>query len=135
MGNSIRLVQLILGLLLSTNGFAGDAQFIDGNIQSLLAESRYAPRWQLYHPVDATVYPERWVRPIADIEFQDNSALGRISKLRNLSLLTLAESEQVRLFLGVSDDGLVGLHFIKIRGSGDERHLSLARVPWLKKKQ
>jgi hypothetical protein len=135
MSKSIRLVQLILGLLLSTNGFADDARFIDSNIQSLLAESRYAPRWQLYHPADATAYPERWIRPIANIEFRDNSALGRISKLRNLSLLTLVESQQARLFFGVNDDGLVGLHLIKIRGRDDERHLSLARVPWLKKKQ
>ena len=133
MNRSIRLVQLIFGLLLSTNGFADDVQLNESNIQSLLAESPYAPRWQLYHPVEVTVYPDRWIRPFADIEFQDNSALGRISKLRNLSLLTLAESGKTRLFLGVNDDGLVGLHFIKIGGRGDEQHLSVARMPYLKK--
>lgn len=135
MHKTIRLAQLIIGLLLSTNGLADDSQIHNRNFQSLLAESPYAPRWQLYHPVEAKAYPDRWIRPIADVEFQDNSTLGRISKLRNLSLLTLAESEQARLFLGVNDDGLVGLHFVKIRGRGDERLLSVARMPYLKKKR
>jgi hypothetical protein len=65
--------------------------------------------------------------------FQDNSALGRVSKLRNLSLLTLAESRRTRLFLGVNDDGLVGLHFVALPKYGDERYLSLIRMPYLKK--
>lgn len=135
MHKTIRLVQLICGLLLSTSGLADDARFSNKNIQSLLETSRHAPRWQLYHPVDATAYPDRWRQPIADIEFRDSSTLGRIGKLRNLSLLTLAESEQATLFLGINDDGLVGLHFTRIRGRGDERHLSVARMPYLRNKR
>jgi hypothetical protein len=80
-------------------------------------------------------YSDEWPQAIADVDFQDNSALGRLGKLRNLSLLTLAETGQTRLFLGVNDDGLVGLHFVAFPRRGGERYLSLARMPHLKKKE
>jgi hypothetical protein len=137
------MVLLIIGMLMSSAGFAdefGDAgddpkPSTNRTLSDLLAESAYEPRWQLYHPVDATPYSDRWLESMADIEFQDNSVLGRVSKLRNLSLLTLAESRQSLLFLGVNDDGLVGLHFIALSKNADERYLSVARMPYLKKRE
>jgi hypothetical protein len=126
--------QLTIGMLLSTAGLADEAKSSKTvTVESLLAESAYAPRWQLYHPVEATTYASSWRQPIADVDFQDNSTLARVSKLRNLSFLTLAESRKTRLFLGVNDDGLVGLHFIVVPKYGDERYLSLVRMPYLKK--
>jgi hypothetical protein len=136
------MVLLTIGMLFSSAGYADDTKYPGDNhkaanqtLADLLAESAYAPRWQLYHPVKATPYPDRWLRPMADIEFQDNSVLGRVSKLRNLSLLTLAEGGQSRLFLGVNDDGLVGLHFIALGRNADERYLSVARMPYLKRRE
>jgi hypothetical protein len=38
---------------------------------------------------------------------------------------------QTRLFLGVNDDGLVGLHFNLFSRAGDERYLEVARMPYL----
>ena len=126
--------QLTIGMLLSTAGLADEAKSSKTiTVESLLAESVYAPRWQLDRPIDAKTYASGWRQPIADVHFQDNSAMARVSRLRNLSLLTLAETGRTRLFLGVNNDGLVGLHFIAIPKYGDERYLSLVRMPYLKK--
>ena len=143
MRNTRWILLLTIGMQLSAVANDDESTYVAGDqdtaasqaLGTLLAETAYAPRWQLYHPVQATGYSERWLRPIADIEFQDNSVLGRVGKLRNLSLLTLAESGQTRLFLGVNDDGLVGLHFVVFRKHADEHYLSLARMPYLPKKE
>ena len=47
---------------------------------------------------------------IDDLEFQDNSPLARISRIRRLSLLTLAENRHSRIFIGVDSKGILGLH-------------------------
>ena len=141
--NEARWVMLLtIGMLLSTAGYADDTKLSNAHgeslqgetrsIETLLAESAYASRWQLHHPLDAIAYSDDWKRPIADINFRDGSALARVSKLRNLSLLTLAEVGQTRLFLGVNDDGLVGLHFNLFSRGGDTRYLEVVRMPYLK---
>jgi hypothetical protein len=142
--NEARSVMLLtIGMLLSVAGYADDTKLSNvhsesmpgetRSIAALLAESEYASRWQLYHPLDAIAYSDDWERPIADINFRDGSALARISKLRNLSLLTLAEVWQTRLFLGVNDDGLVGLHFNRFSRTDNTRYLEAVRMPYLKK--
>ena len=134
---------LTIGMLLSAAGYADDTKLsnaddeslpeVTRSVAALLAESRYASRWRLYHPVDAMTYSDKWPRPIAEFNFQDDSALARVSKLRNLSLLTLAEIGQTRLFLGVNNDGLVGLHFNLFSRAGDARYLEVVRMPYLQK--
>ena len=59
--------------------------------------------------------------------------MARVSRMRKLSLLTLAQSGQSRLFLGVNEEGLVGVHFsaFSLRNDGD--YLELVRLPYLKK--
>ena len=99
----------IIGTLLSTAGLADDAKssspdpeplpMVILTVETLLAESEYTFRWQLFHPAEA-IANSNWPQPIADFHFQDASALARVSKLRSLSLLTLAESGQVRLYHG-----------------------------------
>jgi len=135
----------IIGMLLSAAGFADDAKSsnTDGeplpavtfSVETLLAESEHASRWQLFYPVEAMAYSDYWPRPIADFDFQDASAWARVRKLRSLSLLTLAEIRQTRLFLGVDEEGLVGLHFSTFLQYGDERYLELIRMPYLKEKE
>ena len=134
----------VIGMLLSAAGFADDAKSsnTDGeplpavtlSVETLLAESEHAPRWQLFYPVEAMAYSDYWPRPIADFDFQDASAWARVRKLRSLSLLTLAEIRQTRLFLGVDEEGLVGLHFSFFPHHDDERYLELVRMPYLKEK-
>lgn len=136
---------LAIGMLLSAAGFADDAKssntggeplpVVTLSVAALLAELGHASRWQLFHPVDAMASSDDWPRPIADFDFQDSNALARVSKLRSLSLLTLAEIGQTRLFLGINDDGLVGLHFSTFSRYGDERHLEVVRMPYLTKNE
>lgn len=142
--NEARWVMLlIIGMLLSAAGYADDANLsnADGallpevtpSVEALHAKLANTFRSHLLYPVEAMAYLDHWPRPIADFEFRDDSALARVSKLRNLSLLTLAEVGRTRLFLGVNDDGLVGLHFNLFSRAGDTRYLEVVRMPYLKK--
>jgi hypothetical protein len=126
-------------------GFADDVQSsntdseplpeVTLSVEALHAESGYTSRRNLFHSVEALAYSDDWPRTIADFDFQDDSALARVSKLRNLSLFTLAEIGQTRLFLGVNDEGLLGLHFNTLRRNGDERYLEVVRMPYLKENE
>ena len=91
----------------------------------------YTTRWP--SPLmDATLaYTDDWPYAIPSVDFQEDNALRRASKLRNLSLLTLAEFGQSRLFFGVNDDGLVGLHFKALTADSDLRYLEVARLSYL----
>ena len=134
---------LTIGLLWSAAGFADDVQSskTDGellpvvtlSVETMLAESEYPSRWRPSHTAEATAYSDVWLRPIADFDFQDAGALSRVSKLRGLSLLTLAEFGQTRLFLGVNEEGLVGLHFDMFPHYGGKRYLEVVRMPYLRK--
>lgn len=90
---------------------------------------------QSFQAVAAMAGPGDWPRPIASIDFREGSALARVRKLRSLSLLTLAEIGRTRLFLGVNDEGLVGLHFKVLAHAGDERYLEVVRMPYLKENE
>jgi len=136
---------LTIGMLLSAAGFADDAKSSDTDgeplpevtlsVDAVHTELGYASRRHLFPSVEAMAYSNDWPRAIADLDFQDDSALARVSKLRNLSLLTLAEIGQTRLFLGVNDDGLVGLHFNAFPRDGGERYLEVVRMPYLKENE
>jgi hypothetical protein len=144
---------LTIGLLWSAAGFADDAQpaktddaktddaKTDGeplaavtlSVETLLAESKYPSRWRPIHPAEATAYSDGQLRPIVDIDFQDAGVFSRFSKVRGLSLLTVAEFWQTRMFLGVNEDGLVGLHFDAFPHNGGDRYLEVVRMPYLRK--
>ena len=66
-----------------------------------------------------------------EFKFHDSSAMGRIRNLRSLSLLTLAETERSRLFLGINKRGLFGFHFGHRAPDSGDRSLELARMPYL----
>ncbi len=89
-------------------------------------------RWRVTESVNVGVMAAGYSSPLAEIAFQDNSTVGRLSRLRNLSLLTLGRMGKSRLFIGVNDDGLVGLHFNALSGESDGRYLEMARMPYLK---
>ena len=71
---------------------------------------------------------DAWSKTRLSFKFRDDSVIDRIGKLRNLSFLTLATTERTRFFLGVNEDGLVGLHFNTLARYGDDRVLELARL-------
>ena len=101
-------------------------------VETMLVESAHPSRWRPFHPTAATTYSTKPLRPIADFDIQDADALSRVSKLRGLSLLTLAEFGQTRLFLGVSEEGLVGLHFNAFPRYDGEGDLEVIRMPYLR---
>lgn len=118
-----RMAFLIVGTLLSTAGSADDGIL------------EYASRWQLTHPIETMAYANDWPQPMDNFDFQDSGILGRASKLRGLSFLTLAELGRARLFLGVNKEGLFGLHFRAFSRHSSGRYLELARMPYLKNSQ
>jgi hypothetical protein len=134
---------LTISLLWSAAGFADDvpSSKTDGellpvvtlSVETMLAESKYLSRWRTFQPAEATAYSDVWLQPIADFDFQDKGVLYRVSKLRGLSLLTLAEFGQTRMFLGVNEDGLVGLHFDTFAHKDIDRYLEVVRMPYLRK--
>ena len=70
--------------------------------------------------------------PITSVAFRDMSAIARASKVRELSLLTLAEVGKTRLFFGVNTEGLFGIHLRALPRPGDEHCVEFARMPYLK---
>jgi hypothetical protein len=136
---------LTIGMLLSAAGFADDVKSsntdseplpeVTLSVEALHTELGYTSRWHLFDSVEAMAYSDDWPQTIADFDFQDDSALARVSKLRNLSLLTLLEIGQTRLFLGVNDDGLLGLHFNAFPRDGDGHYLEVIRMPYLKENE
>lgn len=140
-----RIALLTVGVLWSAAGFTDDMHTAKADrespsvesitVESILAESRYASRWQSIHPVDATAYSDDLMRPIIAVDFNDASAVAYVSKLHSLSLLTLAETSNTRLFLGINKKGRVGLHFGTFSQYGDDHYLEVGRMPYLKKNQ
>lgn len=140
-----RITLLLVALSFSAAGFADDAEPATAStdtvpvgplsLQAIHDEWDYASRWQLSHPIETMAYAKDGSRPAVNIDFQDSGALARVSRLRNLSLLTFAEIGRTRLFLGVDDDGIVGLHFRAFHRVGDERYLEVVRMPYLKDDQ
>ena len=105
------------------------------SVDPLHTESLYPSRWQLSHSVAEIAYSDDWSQPIADFDFEDAGALTRVGKLQSLSLLTLAEVGQTRVYLGVNNKGLIGLHFNVFVRDLAGSSLEMARMPYLKKSE
>jgi len=141
MNNAARLTLLVTAALLAMPAAADEAAeaqdapqpaAVTASVEELLEESAWGPRWQLTRPVAETVRSAaEWQQPMADLEFEDASGLARMVKLRSLSFLTLSNSGKSRLFIGVNEDGFVGLHFRAVTDKSDTAHRELARMPWL----
>jgi len=102
------------------------------SLEAIHEQWDYASRWRLPHPVEPIAYTRDWSQPTVKVDFYDSGALARVSKLRSFSLLTFAEIGRARLFLGVDDNGMVGLHMRAFHRVGDERYLEVVRMPYLK---
>lgn len=87
--------------------------------------------WRLPEPVDLIALAELQPHPLYDLHFEDSDLVSRLSKLRGLSMLTMAEVGPARLFFGVNDEGLVGLHFNTGASDPDDVHVEVLRMPYL----
>lgn len=129
-----RILLLIAALLCLPVALADDASNEDARtaaLDSLLASdgAYYRPASLQRHAVPRLTEP---LDGALEFKFQDMSALGRMKKLRSVSLLTLTETDRSRLFLGMNRRGLFGLHFGYTTRRSSERLLELARMPYLK---
>ena len=140
-----RITLLLITLSFSTAGLADDAEPSTASAdtapigalsqEAINHEWNYSSRWRLSHPVEPMTYVKDWSQPTVNVTFQDSGALARISKLRSFSFLTFAEIGRTRLFLGVDDNGIVGLHMRAFHRVGDERYLEVVRMPYLEDDQ
>lgn len=135
------IVLLTLGLLWSSAGFSDDTRDsvkgkrdtpVDSlSVERMLANSAYLPEWQPFMSAETVPGTRDWQRSVAGLDFEDVGVFSRFRNLRGLSLLTLAEVGRTRLFLGVNNDGLVGLHFNVFPNKINDRYLEFSRMPYL----
>ena len=135
------IVQLTLGMLLSVACFAEEENPVIPDNKWLLDTtlylddqpdvSDYSALLEMRYSIELTPSTDDWQESIAELDFQDASIFGRMSELRNLSFLTLAEFGQRRFFFGVNDSGWVGLHLGPYSGGKDRQYLEVVRLPYL----
>lgn len=133
----------VIALLLSAAAFADDddssRKVADAPTAAtlitlqLLLRSEYASRQPLSVVFEPLVYSDNRPQSFGNLYFREASVLDRVSKVRSVSLLTLAQTGQTRLFLGVNEEGLFGVHFRAFSSNGGHRYLEFSRMPYLKK--
>lgn len=83
--------------------------------EEFLEQLEYNFSWHLdeldHSLLDVGIDSSEQLHPFRHIAFEEQTFITRLSKLRGLSFLTVAEFEGSHLYFGVNDDGLVGLHF------------------------
>ena len=134
------VVPVTIGVLLSLPGFADEAKSFNTPREPLPAAVPSAKVWLAglnaahrlqFQPTEAVGFTRQG--PIPDFDFQNASVLTRFGKVRSLALVTVAETRQARLFLGVNNDGVVGLHFSALPRRGATSNLEWLRLPYLAK--
>lgn len=130
-----------LGILASVAGLADELESMDTSATvlpatiilttSLSSESL----WQSSYMLSEPDYTSPSADSQFDVEFKDSNTLKQLSKLRNLSLMTLSEKWNSQVFLGVNEDGLVGLHFTWLPRQNKDHILELAKLPHLREEE
>jgi len=129
------LTLVVFGLTFSQYTLAGE----DGNDTArsapstqLIRDTTVAPADYEYRPIEAPAAGMRWQSdPVADVQLDDGNTLARLTRVRNLSLLTMAEFRHSRFFFGVNSDGIVGFHLVGSSRDQNARFLEVARMPHL----
>lgn len=98
---------------------------------AFLDQLGHSSLWRLSEPVDLIALADLQPHPLNELHFEDSDLVSRLSKLRGLSMLTMAEVGPARLFFGVNDKGLVGLHFNTGASDPDDVHVEVLRMPYL----
>ena len=98
--------------------------------EAFIADLERASRPQSADVFRSMTYTDNYLRPFPNVDFEDGSLLERVSHLRRVSLLTVAEFGDTQFFFGLNSDGLLGLHFNIDRKKRKER-LELLRMPYL----
>lgn len=103
---------LIPGLLLTTAVQADDVPVeLTPAARAFIADLERASDPRLFTTIPTLRRTDELLRPLPDIDFEDNSLLARLSELRKVSFLTLLDRQNTRLFVGVNEKGVIGIHF------------------------
>ena len=132
----IRWIVACLGVCLFASPCLADdettADVLSVSLTALYAAASIADSDRYFAEQDFTSFDHfrrahSYEAPMAPLRFQRSDAFGRMIEVRGVSLLTLSETRNSRLFFGVNSDGFLGIH---LRGARD-RHIEVARMPWL----
>ena len=90
----------------------------------------FESRWRLNHPVVAPPYNDQWpsARTPFDVDVDNGNSLMRVAQIRSLSFVTLSGDDRSKWFLGINEDGLIGVHFRGFSKTGARRHLDVASL-------
>lgn len=109
-----------------------DTTAATASLHALVAAPRYPVDWH-----DLQGYPSMpniendTAQSIAPISFRDGSRLGRLKSIRQLSLLTITETRKSRVYIGVNDEGVFGIHLNFLARKQDDRFAEILRMPYL----
>lgn len=98
----------------------------------LLDQLGTSTRWQLTEPAPALAWESDFAHPLSDIRYEDTDLISRFSRIRRLSLLTLAEIWDAQFYFGVNREGYLGLHLGAASRRNGDRQLEVARMPYLR---
>ena len=99
--------------------------------EGFFEELQRAWRWQAPTQEPVFVYTAESYAPLDDLHFREGSSIERVARLRSVSLLTLAEARGSRLYFGVNDNEVLGIHFGAVSNDDGDRYFEIARMPWL----
>ncbi len=93
-------------------------------------DSLYESPWPLSHSLDTSTFLADLPEPATslDLDVDDGNSILRVTRIRSLSLITLSGDDRAKWFLGINEDGLVGIHFRGFSRSGADRHLDVASL-------
>lgn len=136
---SAAILTTLLLLSSSANADETEASYIPASLplttsvsaSAFVDELAHSTSWRLAEPVDLIALADLQPYPLNELHFEDSDLVSRLSKLRGLSMLTMAEVGKARLFLGVNDKGLVGLHFNTGASDPADVHFEVMRMPYL----
>ena len=96
-------------------------------VQSL---AEFESRWRLSHAALTPNYTDAWPHSstLFDVDVDSDDSILRVAQIRSLSFLTISGDERSKWFLGINEDGLVGIHFRGFSRSGARRHLDIATL-------
>ncbi len=100
------------------------------HVETVRSLAELESRWRLSHPVVAPTYAGQWPQAstMFDFDVQSENSFMRVARIRSLSFLTLSGNERSKWFLGINEDGLVGIHFRGFTRNGARRHLDVASL-------
>ena len=132
MRKTISIGVLIITMLMSAAAMADEPEQpkLTPAAEAFIADLERASRPQSADVFRSMTYTDNYLRPLPNVDFEDGSLLERVSHLRRVSLLTVAEIGDTQFFFGLNSDGLLGLHFNIDRKKRKER-LELLRMPYL----